>query len=117
MAKIRNIAKNYKWHNFLTVKLFCSKDLKNVIKSLFIVFIVCWGAVMILFQSLFSHRKNEKYAFFSFLAIFEFHLIYRLKKGQRPDQNLNYFTSYNRPINFTSDGEKLIAVCYSQQKL
>ena len=55
---------------------------------------------------------------FSFLAIFEFHLVYyRLKKGQRPDQNLNHFTFYDRAINFTSDGENLIAACYSQQKL
>ena len=44
--------------------------------------------------------------FFSFLAIFEFYLVYRLKKGQRPDQKLNNFTSYDRAINFTSDGEK-----------
>ena len=29
----------------------------------------------------------------------------------------NNFTLYDRAINFTSDGEKLIAVCYSQQKL
>ena len=54
---------------------------------------------------------------FSFLAIFEFHLVYRLKKGQRLHQNLNHFTFYDRAINFTSDGENLIAVCYSQQKL
>ena len=26
-------------------------------------------------------------------------------------------TNHDRAINFTSDGEKLIAVCYSQQKL
>ena len=50
-------------------------------------------------------------------SIFEFHLVYRLKKGQRPDQNLNHFTFYNRAISITSDGENLIAVCYSQQKL
>ena len=31
--------------------------------------------------------------------------------------NLNYFTSNDRANNFTSDSEKLIAVCYSQQKL
>ena len=31
--------------------------------------------------------------------------------------NLNYFTSNDRTNNFTSDSEKLIAVCYSQQKL
>ena len=31
--------------------------------------------------------------------------------------NLNYFTSNDRAKNFTSDSEKLIAVCYSQQKL
>ena len=31
--------------------------------------------------------------------------------------NLNYFTSNDRANNFTSDGEKLIAICYSQQKL
>ena len=55
--------------------------------------------------------------FFSFLAIFEFHLVYRLKKGQRPNQNLNHFSLYDRAFNFTSDGEKLITVCYSQQKL
>ena len=30
---------------------------------------------------------------------------------------LNYFTSNDRANNFTSDSEKLIAVCYSQQKL
>ena len=48
---------------------------------------------------------------------FEFHLVYRLKKGQRPDQNLNHFTFYDRAINFTSDGENLIAVCCLQQKL
>ena len=59
--------------------------------------------------------KNKR--FFSFLAIFGFYLDFRQKKGQRPDQNLYYLTSYDRPINFTSDGEKLIAVCYSQQKL
>ena len=31
--------------------------------------------------------------------------------------NLHYFTSNDRANNFTSDSEKLIAVCYSQQKL
>ena len=31
--------------------------------------------------------------------------------------NLNYFTSNDRANNFTSDSEKLIAVCYSQHKL
>ena len=31
--------------------------------------------------------------------------------------NLNYFASNDRVNNFTSDSEKLIAVCYSQQKL
>ena len=31
--------------------------------------------------------------------------------------NLNYFTSNDRAKNFTSDSEKLIAVCYLQQKL
>ena len=31
--------------------------------------------------------------------------------------NLNSFTSNDRANNFTSDSEKLIAVCYSQQKL
>ena len=31
--------------------------------------------------------------------------------------NLNYFTSNKRANNFTSDGEKLIAAYYSQQKL
>ena len=31
--------------------------------------------------------------------------------------NLNYFTSNDRANNFTSDSEKLIAVCYLQQKL
>ena len=72
---------------------------------------------MILFQSQFSHRKKRKLRVFSFLAIFEFHLVYTLKKGQSPDQNLNHFTFYDRTINFTSDDENLIAVCYSQQKL
>ena len=45
---------------------------------------------------------------FSILAIFEFHLLYRLRKGQRPDQKLNHFTFYDRAINFASDGEKLL---------
>ena len=31
--------------------------------------------------------------------------------------NLNYFTSNDRANNLTSDSEKLIAVCSSQQKL
>ena len=31
--------------------------------------------------------------------------------------DLNYFTLNERANNFTSDGEKLIAVCYLQQKL
>ena len=31
--------------------------------------------------------------------------------------NLNYFTINERANNFTSDGEKFIAACYSQQKL
>ena len=76
------------------------------------------GAILILFQSQYSHRKKKrKLCNFSFLAIFEFHLVYRLKKGQIADQNLNHFTFYDRAINFTSDGENLIAVCYSQQKL
>ena len=35
---------------------------------------------------------------FSFLAIFEFHVDYRVKKGQTPDQNLNHFTFYDRGI-------------------
>ena len=30
---------------------------------------------------------------------------------------LNYFTSNDRENNSTSDSEKLIAVCYSQQKI
>ena len=71
------------------------------------------GANLILFQSQFSIKKEENYEFFHFLAIFKFHLIYRLKKGQRSDQNLNHFTFYDRAINFTSDGENVIAVCYS----
>ena len=62
-------------------------------------------------------EKNENYAFFSFLAIFEIYLVHRLKKGQRHDQNLDHFTFYDSAVNFTSDGENLIAVCYSQQKL
>ena len=73
------------------------------------------GANLILFQSQFSHRKKRKLRVFPFLAIFEFHLVYRLKKGQRSDQNLNYFTFYDRAINFTYDGENFIAVYYSQQ--
>ena len=62
-------------------------------------------------------EKNENYAFFSFLSIFEIYLVHRLKKGQRHDQNLDHFTFYDNAVNFTSDGENLIAVCYSQQKL
>ena len=54
---------------------------------------------------------------FSFLAIFEFHRVYRIKKGERTDQTLDYFTSHDRPINFKFNGEKLIAVCSPQQKL
>ena len=34
---------------------------------------------------------------------------------QKSLANLNYFTLNERVNNFTSDGEKLIAVCYSQQ--
>ena len=37
--------------------------------------------------------------------------------NQKSLANLNYFTLNERANNFTSDGEKLIAVCYSQQKL
>ena len=37
--------------------------------------------------------------------------------NQKSLANLNYFTSNDRANNFTSDGEKLIAVYYSQQKL
>ena len=37
--------------------------------------------------------------------------------SQKSLANLNYFTLNERANNFTSDGEKLIAVCYSQQKL
>ena len=37
--------------------------------------------------------------------------------NQKSPANLNYFTLNKRANNFTSDGEKLIAVCYSQQKL
>ena len=86
-------------------------------QSFFNVFIVWWSNPDSISVSIFPYKKWKISVFFSFLAIFEFHLVYRLKKGQRPNQNLNYFTSYDRPINFTSDGERLIAVCYSQQKL
>ena len=37
--------------------------------------------------------------------------------SQKSLANLIYFTLNERASNFTSDGEKLIAVCYSQQKL
>ena len=37
--------------------------------------------------------------------------------NQKSPANLNYFNLNERANNFTSDGEKLIAVCYSQQKL
>ena len=37
--------------------------------------------------------------------------------NQKSPANLNYFTLNERANNFTSDGVKLIAVCYSQQKL
>ena len=37
--------------------------------------------------------------------------------SQKSLANLNYFTLNERANNFTSDGEKLIAVCYSQHKL
>ena len=37
--------------------------------------------------------------------------------NQKSLANLNYFTLNERANNFLSDGEKLIAVCYSQQKL
>ena len=37
--------------------------------------------------------------------------------SQKSLANLNYFTLSERANNFTSDGEKLIAVSYSQQKL
>ena len=37
--------------------------------------------------------------------------------SQKSLVNLNYFTLNKRAHNFTSDGEKLIAVCYSQRKL
>ena len=33
------------------------------------------------------------------------------------DLGLSYFTLNERANNFTSDGEKLIAVCYPQRKL
>ena len=37
--------------------------------------------------------------------------------SQKSLANLNYFTLNERASNFTSDAEKLIAVCYLQQKL
>ena len=37
--------------------------------------------------------------------------------NQKSLANLNYFTLNERANNFTPDGEKLIAVCCSQQKL
>ena len=37
--------------------------------------------------------------------------------SQKSLANLNYFTLNERATTFTSDGENLIAVCYSQQKL
>ena len=37
--------------------------------------------------------------------------------SQKSLANLNYFTLNEIANNFTSDGEKLIAVCYAQQKL
>ena len=37
--------------------------------------------------------------------------------SQKSLANLNYFTLNERANNFTSDGEKPIAVCYSQHKL
>ena len=37
--------------------------------------------------------------------------------SQKSLVNLNYFTLNERANNFTSDGEKLLAVCSSQQKL
>ena len=37
--------------------------------------------------------------------------------NQKSPANLNHFTLNEIANNFTSDGEKLIAVCYSQQKL
>ena len=89
----------------------------NVIRSLFNVFIVCWSNPDSISVSIFPWKKNENYAFFSFFAIFENYLVHRLKKGQRHDQNLDHFTFYDSAVNFTSDGENLIAVCYSQQKL
>ena len=72
MAKIRNIAKNEKWHNFLTVEIFCSKDLKNVIRSLFNVFIVCWSNPDSISVSIFPRKKNENYAFFHFWQFLNF---------------------------------------------
>ena len=43
--------------------------------------------------------------------------IYARFFSQKSLANLNYFILNERANNFTSDGEKLIAVCYSQQKL
>ena len=80
-------------------------------------FIVIWINPDSISDTQFSHRKKRKLRVFSVLAIFEFHLVYWLKKGQRPDQNLNHFTFYGRAINFKFDGENSIAVCYSRQKL
>ena len=37
--------------------------------------------------------------------------------SQKSLAKLNYFTLNERANNFTSDGEKLIAVCYSQHML
>ena len=73
------------------------------------------GAILILFQSQFSQKFSQKEGKLRVFFIFEFHLVYRLKKGQRSDQNLNHFTFYDRAV--TSDVENLIAVYYSQQKL
>ena len=39
------------------------------------------------------------------------------KRLEKPDQNIDYFTSYDREDNSSCEGEKLAAVCYSQQKL
>ena len=44
-------------------------------------------------------------------------MIYARFFSQKSLANLNYFTLNERANNFTFDGEKLIAVCYSQQKL
>ena len=67
MVRIRNIAKNQKWHNFLTIKIFCSKDLKNVARSLLNVFIVCWSNPDSISVSILTiEKKKENYAFFLF---------------------------------------------------